>query len=571
MPKYDLSIVIPARNEMFLRRTIEDALANIESNTEIIAVLDGYWPDPPIQDNPKVHIIHFSEAIGQRAATNAAVNLSRSKYIMKVDAHCAFDKGFDRKMLEVMQDDWIMAPVMRNLHAFDWVCPNGHRRYQGPSGPCTECGEPTSMDIKWIGKNNPQSTSYCFDAEPHFQYFNEFKKRPAGKGPITESMSLQGSCFMVTKEKYLEYNLSDEEFGSWGSQGIEIACKFWLSGGKVMINHNTWYAHMFRTQGGDFGFPWPCSGKQVSSAKKHAKDLFFNNKWEKQIHPLSWLVEKFWPVPGWTQEDLDKIKGVGLPMTEDSVEEAPSEFSAPLVSIRNKKGIVYYTDNRCSSTILRAVQNQILKSFDPSDVMSVSLKPIEFGTNISFPTLQRGVLTMFKQILAGVEDSKCDIVFLAEHDVLYHPSHYVFEPPKKDTFYYDENRWFVDAKTGHALFYHACSTSMLCAYKDLLVEHYRARVKRVEEEGFTLKLGYEPGNHPYPRGVDNHTRETYFAEFPSLDLRHDKNLTPSRWKQDQFRNKSNLYAWQESDSIPGWGTVRGHIKNIVESIALNKA
>jgi hypothetical protein len=36
----------------------------------------------------------------------------------------------------------------------------------------------------------------------------------------------------------------------------------------------------------------------------------FSNKWDKAIHPLSWLVERFWPVPGWKQEDLDKLKAV---------------------------------------------------------------------------------------------------------------------------------------------------------------------------------------------------------------------------------------------------------------------
>ena len=36
--------------------------------------------------------------------------------------------------------------------------------------------------------------------------------------------------------------------------------------------------------------------------------LFFKNKWEKQVHPLSWLVEKFWPVKGWTDKDLKKLK-----------------------------------------------------------------------------------------------------------------------------------------------------------------------------------------------------------------------------------------------------------------------
>jgi len=43
----DLSVVIPARKEMFLQRTIESVLSNIEADTEVIAVCDGYWPDPP--------------------------------------------------------------------------------------------------------------------------------------------------------------------------------------------------------------------------------------------------------------------------------------------------------------------------------------------------------------------------------------------------------------------------------------------------------------------------------------------------------------------------------------------
>ena len=131
-------------------------------------------------------------------------------------------------------------------------------------------------------------------------------------------MSLQGSCFMMTREKYWELNICDEAFGSWGSQGIEVAVKTWLSGGKVMCNHKTWYAHMFRTKAQNgFGFPYPQSGKQIQSAKSKARDIFFNNKWDKAIHPLSWLIERFMPVDvitkegkniGWTPEALAKLK-----------------------------------------------------------------------------------------------------------------------------------------------------------------------------------------------------------------------------------------------------------------------
>lgn len=320
MPASDLSILIPARNEMFLARTIEDILKNIEADTEVIAVLDGEWADPPIPQHEKVNLIKLSKTIGQRAATNLAAKLSKAKYIMKVDAHCSFDKGFDRKMLEAFQktgDNVTMVPIMRNLWAFDWKCYHcGWKKYQGPKPEkCEDCGKSDKIRRKmiWIGKNNPQSTAYCFDPSPKFQYFEDWKHREPyitnkKERRLTETMSLQGSCWMLTREKYWELGVCDEAFGAWGSQGIEVACKTWLSGGQVLVNHKTWYAHMFRTQGADFGFPYPISGRVQKKAKEYARSLFFNNQWSKQIHPLSWLVEKFWPVRGWTDKDLQKLK-----------------------------------------------------------------------------------------------------------------------------------------------------------------------------------------------------------------------------------------------------------------------
>lgn len=308
----DLSILIPARNEMFLKNTIEDILLNIEADTEIIAVLDGRWAEPQLTQNDRVNIVYVSKAIGQRAATNLACKLSKAKYVMKIDAHCSFDKGFDRKMIAEMRDNWTMVPTMRNLWAYDWKCYHcGWKKYQGPTPKkCEQCGRGNKIRRKmmWVGKESPQSNSYCFDSEPHFQYFREFNKRPEGKGDITETMSLQGSCFMCTRDKYWELNLCDEKAGSWGNQGIEVACKTWLSGGKVMVNKKTWYAHMFRTQGGDFAFPYENKGRDVMKTKKYIRDLFWEKKWEKQTRPISWLVEKFWPVPGWTKEDLNKLK-----------------------------------------------------------------------------------------------------------------------------------------------------------------------------------------------------------------------------------------------------------------------
>ena len=291
----DLSILIPARNEQFLSQTIADIFAHIEGDTEIICVLDGNWSSEPIPDDPRLTLVYHSKSIGQRAATNEAARLSDAKYLMKVDAHCSFDQGFDVKMMKDMQADVTMIPLMKNLHAFDWVCEKGHRRYQSPSGVCTECGLPTTQDIVWIAKRNPKSTAYRFDKDLHFQYWEDYKRRQ--EGDLVESMSIQGSCFMVTREKYFELNLCDEKHGSWGQQGTEVAAKTWLSGGRVIVNKKTWYAHLFRTQGGDFGFPYPNPG--IEKARNYSRDLWLNNKWDKAIHKLNWLIEKFAPVPDW--------------------------------------------------------------------------------------------------------------------------------------------------------------------------------------------------------------------------------------------------------------------------------
>lgn len=526
MVSYDLSILIPARNEMFLARTVDDILENIEGNTEIIVVLDGALADPPIIQDPRVTVIYHRESIGQRAATNEACKLSSAKYVMKVDAHCAFDKGFDVKMMAEMKDDYTMVPVMRNLHAFDWVCPDGHRRYQGPSGDCKECGKPTERDVVWIPKTNPQSTSYRFDRTLHFQYFNEYAKRVSGD--LTDTMSLQGSCFMLTREKYWELDICDEKHGSWGQQGVEVACKTWLSGGRVVVNHKTWYAHMFRTQGGDFGFPYELKGSDVEKARQYSRDLFLNDKWDKAIHPLSWLIEKFSPVPDWTET----------------------------------KGIIYYTDNRLNVRLAKAVQKNLSKMGLP--IVSASLKPMDFGKNIVVPG-ERGPLQMFKQILAALEASESDIIFFAEHDVLYHPSHFDFTPKKRDVFYYNTNVWKVRASDGHSLKVDDCKQlSGLCAYRDLLIEHYKERIRRVEQEGFSRRMGYEPGTHNRPERVDDYKAESWQSEYPNIDIRHSGNMTASRWTKNEFRNQKFTQGWTEQkvDKIKGWDNLNDLSKKV---------
>jgi glycosyltransferase involved in cell wall biosynthesis len=301
----DLSVIIAARNEMFLPQTVANVLKKLRADTEVIVVLDGAWPEVPLPQNDRLNIIYHSESTGQRQACNEAVRLSRAKYIMKLDAHCTVGLGFDTVLINSAQElgrETTQIPMQFNLHAFDWVCPNGHRRYQGPSGVCKECGQPTVRDILMKPRWNRMTNRWRFDKDLKFNYWQSKQKT----GYI-KTLSCLGACWFMERERYWDIGGMDEEHGSWGQMGTELGCKSWLSGGRMVTNMNTWFSHMFRTQGGDFSFPYEMHGRDQHKAQKHSRDIWLNNKWPKAKYSLKWLLQKFWPIPGWTDEDLNKL------------------------------------------------------------------------------------------------------------------------------------------------------------------------------------------------------------------------------------------------------------------------
>ncbi len=529
---YDLTIIIPGRNEEFLGRTIQDLLDHTSERTEIVAILDGYLPNPPLPVSPRVSVIYNPVSKGQRAAANQVARLSTSKYIMKIDAHCAVDDNFDTKMIEGMQkmgDDVTMIPVMRNLHVFDWVCPDGHRRYQSPSGPCETCHQPTTKDIVWIPKKSPATHSFAFDKTMHFAYWGAWSKTQTGE--YRETMSIQGSCFMCTREKYLELDLCSEEFNSWGQQGVEVACKTWLSGGRVLVNMNTWYAHCFRTRGGDFGFPYPNPQNKVNENRELSRELFQRDKWPKAKRKFQWLIDKFNP-PDW---------GIS-------------------------KGMIFYTPNDLDEKIAKPVRERLehISKEKHIDIVSSSLKRMDFGVkNIRYPSLKKGFLAMYKQILGALENSKADIIFFTEHDVLYSPTHFDFEPKDKETFYYNQNVWFLRVPDGHALHYDVNQLSGLCVWRETALTHFRERFALVEQKSKELSdsefnswvrfMGHEPFTHHRIPWKKQFKVETWKSEIANVDIKHGGNATGQRWRKDQYKNQSLLINWIENNTqIPGW-------------------
>lgn len=308
----DLSVIIAGRNEMFHAQTVEDVLAHAKADTEVICILDGGLPPMRgIDYHPKVKIVITTTPMGQRAATNLGASMSRAKYVMKLDAHCRVDDGFDVKMMELMQPDWTMIPQMYRLHAYDWACVHcGHCVYQGTEpDKCEKCGEDEIyMHMLWEPKWKVGPTvSWRFDTNMRMQYWPKHRRRPEvrkqAESGVIETPVCVGCCFLMERERFWALGGMDEKHGSWGQYGCELGMKAWLSGGKMVTNMNTWFAHLFRTgnfsRNGENTFPYPLSGIEQEKARSYSRDLWLNDKWPLATRKLEWLVERFKPMPDW--------------------------------------------------------------------------------------------------------------------------------------------------------------------------------------------------------------------------------------------------------------------------------
>jgi hypothetical protein len=205
------------------------------------------------------------------------------------------------------------------------------------------------------------------------------------------------------------------------------------------------------------------------------------------------------------------------------------------------KAIIYYTCNTHRREIDELCRKQLAKVDLP--LVSVSLnQDLNFGDIRLRIEGQRSPLTMHQQIVMGLEASEADYIFLAESDVLYHPSHFDFSPTKGDVFYFNTNVWKLRWADGHCVWTDNCQQlSGMCGSRELLLNFFKKRVAEIEREGFNRH--YEP---------QEAIRENYRSEVPNICIRHDANITRSKWSINDYRNKKYAAGWTEADQVPGW-------------------
>lgn len=292
-----VTIVIPARHEIYLQETIDDIFNKARGDIEVIVVLDNYWPDPPIRDHENLTLVHWGGRRGMRAAINAGAELGKGDYLLKVDAHVMFAEGFDVTLAADCAEDWVVIPRRYSLDV-----DSGEWQRKMDKGP---------IDYEFL--HYPEKDEHGYIGI-HARDWRDRRRARFDKPEyeIDENMSFQGSCwFMPTPYfKRLCYPMDEAGYGMFIGEPQEIGLKVWLSGGKNMVNKKTWYAHMWKGRPyrekfqARYGFGYTRVGNsELKKGNAYSFDFWFNNRpFPQRIHDLEWLIEHFSPVPSWSED-----------------------------------------------------------------------------------------------------------------------------------------------------------------------------------------------------------------------------------------------------------------------------
>ncbi len=284
-----LSICIPSKGEKFLNQTIKDVLENATGEIEVFPVLDGYEPDELIEDSRVKYIrLPSTPEMKKRHGVNEMVRQSRGDYVMSLDAHCLVAKGFDEQLAKDHQSNWVQIPRRHRLDAERWEIQDQEGR--------------PPIDYEYLMwkpvKQRDGFHGYKWDS----------RTLERVDVMIDDTMTIQGSCWFMTKDWYNRCGFMQiDGYKGWGQEGEEVSFTTWLTGGRVVTNKATSYAHLHK--GRTYGRMYHFNKGEAEESYKYSYDFWINDRpLKNRVHNFDWLVEKFWPVPNWPDDWKEQIR-----------------------------------------------------------------------------------------------------------------------------------------------------------------------------------------------------------------------------------------------------------------------
>ena len=278
-----VSVIIPVRKELYLRETVKDLYANAADEIEVLVVLDGEPPEYKIPRRKGLRTLRNKTVIGMRDCINAAAEVATGEYLMKLDAHCSIGEGWDGILKADCEDNWIVIPRRFWFDATTW---------QIKDRPHVDA---MSYIYPYLRPYKPRLT--CRPDEP--------RQAQQDDNGIVEDMGFQGSCWFMTAKHFERLGGMDSvAYGTFTAESHEIGLKTQLGPweGSVMRNKDTWYAHWSKPNShwrADPETAGRVTDQERETTKAYNFDYWWNNRWEERVHDFDWLVDKFWPLPGW--------------------------------------------------------------------------------------------------------------------------------------------------------------------------------------------------------------------------------------------------------------------------------
>jgi len=106
--------------------------------------------------------------------------------------------------------------------------------------------------------------------------------------------------------------------------------------------------------------------------------------------------------------------------------------------------VIYYTSNREKEDFENKIKVKLLKSIGDTPLISVSQKPIVFGTNICVGDVGTSDHNIYRQMQLGALKATTKFVCTAESDCLYPPTGYFdFVPSDENAAYHYMSVWIL--------------------------------------------------------------------------------------------------------------------------------
>jgi len=105
--------------------------------------------------------------------------------------------------------------------------------------------------------------------------------------------------------------------------------------------------------------------------------------------------------------------------------------------------IVYYTANAENPLFEERIREDLKKKAGDIPIVSVSRKPIDFGTNICVGEVPISYTSEWKQLLLGLKEAKTRLCIAAEADCLYPPEYFTMTPEEDDMMYNYNHIWII--------------------------------------------------------------------------------------------------------------------------------